>query len=376
MSRAAGIALAVAVASAWSAAGAAGHVDPAHVARAHAGSVGLANAARVAGAPAEVATVDVRILGHDSRSAGIRNAGIRDVGFLDAAQEPTQHTIEIVSIRPHDGDAFTQGLLLHEGRLFESTGRRGTSTVREVDPVSGAVLRQQALPASDFGEGLARVDDRLIQITWQAGIAHVWDLESFAPRTTFAYEGEGWGLCYDGARLAMTDGGSRLIFRDPATFAELGRVTIWLRGAALRRVNELECVGDRVWGNVWFEDFIVAIDPVTGNVTDIVDASALMERIRTEYPTHPSNVLNGIAFDPDTGHWLLTGKLWPELYEVRFVPVGAAPSATPVGPATPSATPVLDATPTATATPLSTATATPTATEPASLWMPFAWKGR
>jgi glutaminyl-peptide cyclotransferase len=262
---------------------------------------------------------------------------------------PVEHTLEILSVRPHDSNAFTQGLLLFEGRLFESTGRRGASTVREVDPATGAVLRQARLPVTDFGEGLARVGDRLIQITWQEGVAHVWDLETFAPRGLLSYTGEGWGLCYDGEQLVMTDGGDTLQFRDPESFALRGEVAVTLAGRRLEQINELECVGGRVWANVWFEDFIVAIDPDTGAVTDRVDATPLKQRLARDYPSVPTNVLNGIAYDPDTGHWLLTGKLWPALFEVRFVP--GIESATP--------TPTVTATTTATSTPTATPTPRP-----------------
>ena len=257
-------------------------------------------------------------------------------------RSPREHTVEILSVRPHDRDAFTQGLLLHDGRLFESTGRRGSSTVREVDPLTGEVLRQTRLPATDFGEGLARVDDRLIQLTWQEDVAHVWDLETFAPRGLISYSGEGWGLCFDGRRLVMTNGDDRLHFRDPETMARLDTAPITLAGRPLEDVNELECVDDRVWGNVWFEDFIVAIDPATGEVTDRVDATPLRERLAADYPGVPVNVLNGIAYDPTTGHWLLTGKLWPALFEVRFDPGRASPTPTVITPPRPVFLPRLE----------------------------------
>jgi glutaminyl-peptide cyclotransferase len=213
---------------------------------------------------------------------------------------------------PHDPNAFTQGLECYGGQLFESTGLEGESTLRRVDVESGEILQQVALPDTEFGEGLTRVEDRWIQLTWQEGIAHVYDVDSFEEIETFAYDGEGWGLCYDGASLVMSDGSSRLFFRDPATFELLGDVAVTLEGSPVSNLNELECVGAWVFANVWQTDRILMIDPATGEVEEELVMSGLLTRDEAI----DADVLNGIAFLPAEGHFYVTGKLWPHLFEL------------------------------------------------------------
>lgn len=223
---------------------------------------------------------------------------------------------EVVSVRPHDPEAFTQGLLIEEGRLFESTGRYGSSTLREVDPMSGVVVRAVALDDALFGEGLDLVDDRLVLLTFQEGTAFVFDRDTFELIGDFPYDTEGWGLCYDGARLVMSDGTETLVFRDPETFAVVGSVVVTIDGELVEGINELECVDGEVWANIWYTDVIYRIDPATGEVTGVVDASNLLATPLDD----DAAVLNGIAYDEVTQTWLVTGKLWPSMFEVRFVP--------------------------------------------------------
>jgi glutamine cyclotransferase len=216
---------------------------------------------------------------------------------------------------PHDRNAFTQGFLIHEGRVFESTGLRGQSTLREVDLESGEVLRSVALGEEFFAEGLTLVDDRLIQITWQEETAFVYDLETFEVIDEFSYDGEGWGICYDGHQLVMSNGSDELTFRDPETFEETGQVTVLLDGDPVPELNELECVDGMVYANVWQTDHIVVIDPATGEVTAVIDAAGLLEGPELT----GADVLNGIAYDADTDSFWITGKQWPTLFEVTFV---------------------------------------------------------
>jgi glutamine cyclotransferase len=225
---------------------------------------------------------------------------------------------EVVSRRPHDTTAWTEGLLMDpDGRLFESTGINGVSQVRELDPLTGAVLRSVPVPADAYGEGLALVGDRLlVQLTWQEGRAITYDKETFAVLGTFGYEGEGWGLCFDGKRLVMSNGSDTLTFRDPATFGVLGQVAVTAGGEPVPRLNELECVDGEVWANVWETDWIVRIDPATGAVTGALDTTGLLEPHPAR--TDPGAVLNGIARVPGGDTWLLTGKRWPEAIEVRI----------------------------------------------------------
>jgi len=229
---------------------------------------------------------------------------------------------EVISVRDHDTSAYTQGLLLHDGLFYESTGRYGESTVRAVDPETGEVQRQVEVPEQYFGEGLALVGDRLIQLTWQQTVAFVYDLDTFAQVSTFEYEGEGWGLCYDGEWLYMTDGTPFIDLRDPETFELVFSGAVTLQGQPVPNLNELECVGDSLYANVWQTDYILQIDKSNGVVTGVIDASSLLtpeERASLE----SGAVLNGIAYDAENDVFLVTGKLWPKVFEVRFVPQGS-----------------------------------------------------
>lgn len=236
------------------------------------------------------------------------------VSHLFSCNPPETLTVEVLSVRPHDPTAYTQGLLLHEGVLYESTGRYGQSDLRRVDPQTGRVLRRLRLPPDLFGEGLARRGDRLVQLTYREQKAFVYGIEAFDPLGQFSYQGEGWGLCHDGEHFIMSNGSDTLTFRDPDTFEVTGQVPVTRDGRAVRNLNELECVGNEIYANIYRTDRIVKIEKNSGRVTAEIDASGLLspsERLRAD-------VLNGIAHDPETGSFLITGKLWPKLFEVRF----------------------------------------------------------
>lgn len=222
---------------------------------------------------------------------------------------------EVVEVRPHDPTSFTQGLILYNGSLYESAGLYGSSSLRQLDPETGAVLQQVPVDAQYFAEGLERVDDRLIQITWREQTAFIYDIETFTQVGTFTYEGEGWGLCYDGTDLYMSNGTDHLTVRDPQTFAVRAEIPVTQEGQPVFRLNELECVGGTVFANIWQTDTIVQIDKTTGQVVATINAAGLLtaeERAQTD-------VLNGIVYLPDSGAFLITGKLWPKMFEVRFV---------------------------------------------------------
>ena len=224
--------------------------------------------------------------------------------------------VQVLQTYPHDPGAFTQGLVLTGGRLFESTGLEGRSSLREVDVTTGKVLRRTDVPAPIFAEGLALVGTRLFQITWKHETAFTYDRDTFKAGPTFPYTGEGWGLCHDGRDLVMSDGSAQLTFRGPETFRPVREVTVRENGQPVQQLNELECVKGSVYANVWQTDRIVRIDPKTGAVTASIDATGLLapaERFGTD-------VLNGIAYDPSNDTFLITGKLWPRIFRVRFVP--------------------------------------------------------
>ena len=234
-------------------------------------------------------------------------------GALDA---PERLIVKVLSTRPHEAGSYTQGLLLDGGSLFESTGLYGESSLREIDPQTGAVKRKVVVPQQYFAEGLALVGDRLVQLTWQEQKAFFYKLSDFTKAGEVRYDGEGWGLCWDGTRLVMSDGSDRLTFRDPKTFAVLGGVNVTLSGRLIDRLNELECVGGAIYANVWQTDDILRIDPASGKVTAVIDASGLLSPAERE----KAEVLNGIAWDPAKKTFLITGKLWPKIFEVTFVP--------------------------------------------------------
>jgi len=234
------------------------------------------------------------------------------------SRDPLSMTVEILDTMPHDEEAYTQGLLWHDGFLYESTGQYGQSTLRRVDLATGAVLSSRALPPELFGEGLARVEDRLIQLTWRAGTALLWDRERLTELDRLSYEGQGWGLCFDGLHLVMSDGSSVLTFRNPETLEVVREVEVLLRDGAVGRLNELECVQDSIYANVYTTDWIVQIDPQSGLVHELIDAAGLL----SPEEARSAEVLNGIAYNPEERVFYLTGKLWPKLFTVRFVGAG------------------------------------------------------
>jgi glutamine cyclotransferase len=227
--------------------------------------------------------------------------------------------VKVVRTLPHDHAAFTQGLLMFDGKLYESTGIMGASTLRRVDPDSGAVEAKVALDPRFFGEGLARVGGRLIQLTWKDGLALYWNLSSMTKEREVRYEGEGWGLCFDGRRLIMSDGSDQLFFRDPDTFAKTGQITVHRAGGSVHMLNELECVDGIVYANIWQDWHIARIDPASGEVTGWIDASNLL----SPEERAGADVLNGIAAIPGSRNLFITGKYWPRLFEVELVPAPA-----------------------------------------------------
>ena len=231
---------------------------------------------------------------------------------------PPTYTYQIINTYPHDPSAFTQGLVLHDGALYEGTGRWGESTLREVALETGAVLRSQPLEAQYFGEGIAIFNDRIYQLTWQEQTGFVYDLATFELLQTFSYPTEGWGITHDGQRLIVSDGTSTIYFWDPNSLQEIGRITVRDHLGPINRLNELEYVNGEIWANIWLTDLIARISPETGDVLGYIDLTGLLN---TSTLTQPADVLNGIAFDTANDRLFVTGKLWPALYEVRIVPV-------------------------------------------------------
>ncbi|MBK8049010.1 MAG: glutaminyl-peptide cyclotransferase [Anaerolineales bacterium] len=232
---------------------------------------------------------------------------------------PRLYTYRVVNVLPHDPTAFTQGLVYEENDFYEGTGQRGASTLRRVDPATGNIEQAHALEAPYFGEGITIFGDKLYQLTWQEQTGFIYDKSTFAPLGNFSYTTEGWGITSDDTRLIVSDGTSILYFWDPETLQTTGGIYVTLLGLPVDNLNELEMVDGEIFANVWKTDLVLRIDPVSGQVTGVVDLSGLLAY--GPPVTGPVDVLNGIAYDSNTGRLWVTGKYWPAIFEIELVEV-------------------------------------------------------
>lgn len=231
-----------------------------------------------------------------------------------APKVPT-YTYEVIKAYPHDTAAFTQGLVFHQGVLYESTGLNGSSSLRRVELETGKVLKKFEVPARFFAEGLALFNGRLYQLTWQTQRGFVYDLDSFKKLREFSYAGEGWGLTRDANSLIMSDGSSRIRFLDSDTFDVQRMITVQDDVRDVTQLNELEYIKGEIYANVWLTDRIARIDPQSGKVNAWIDLSGLLP---PEARLDPGAVLNGIAYDEASDRLFVTGKYWPKLFEIKL----------------------------------------------------------
>jgi glutaminyl-peptide cyclotransferase len=224
------------------------------------------------------------------------------------------HGVKVLKTYPHDPHAFTQGLEYHDGFLYESTGETGQSSVRKVDLESGKAVQKTDLGAEYFGEGLTIFRGKIYQLTWLSKIGFVYDLKTLRKLRDFHYYGEGWGLAHDESSLILSDGTNTLRFLDPETFAVTRTLEVYAGKEAVTKLNELECIGNDIYSNVWHENRIARIDARTGQVRDWIDLSALAAQEQKE----PEGVLNGIAFDGARHRFFVTGKDWAHLFEIQI----------------------------------------------------------
>ena len=230
------------------------------------------------------------------------------------AGEPVRYSVEVVKEYPHDTGAYTQGLFFHDGKLYESTGQYGASTIRIVDLASGKPVRKLHFGKKYFAEGSVILNGSYYVLTWTNKVAFVYDAATLEYKKTYSYPREGWGLTTDGEYLIASDGSSRLFFLSPE-FKLQKSVIVKLNGRPVKYLNELEWIDGRIWANVYTTDMIVVINPSNGEVEATIDCRGLLpEKLRTK----STDVLNGIALDSD-GKIYLTGKNWPRLYEVRLI---------------------------------------------------------
>ena len=222
---------------------------------------------------------------------------------------------KVVATYPHDRTAFTQGLVFADGHLLEGTGQKGDSSLRRVDLDTGKIEKIASLNSHYFGEGITVLNNNVYQLTWQNRIGLVYDVDTFDVKKTFQYSGEGWGLTTDGKRLIMSDGSAIIRFLDPETFEVVKRISVHRRDSKekIGRLNELEFVNDEIWANVWYEDHILRISPKDGEVLGWIDLSSLYPRNKRG---SVEEVLNGIAYDAKKKRLFVTGKNWPQLFEI------------------------------------------------------------
>jgi len=226
-----------------------------------------------------------------------------------------KYSYEVVHVYPHDRQAFTQGLVFRDGKLLESTGREGRSSLRSVDLDSGQVLRKVDVAPQYFAEGVTVLNGKIYQLTWQHHLGFIYDYENFQQIGQFNYEGEGWGLTNDGHSLILSDGTNRLRFLDPDSFRVTRTIAVTADGKPVKELNELEFVQGEIFANIWHDPRIVTIDPQSGAVTSWIDCTGLLSPGEA---TEEEAVLNGIALDQSSGRLFVTGKLWPKLFEIKI----------------------------------------------------------
>lgn len=230
---------------------------------------------------------------------------------------PEIWSYRVVSEYPHDNQAFVQGLEFHNGYLYESTGQKGQSTVRKVNLSNGEVLIRKNLDTSLFGEGLTKVGDELIQLTWQARVGIIYDFNTLEEKKRFNYPTEGWGLAYTGEKLVMSDGSNKLYFMQPGSYVQGRTLTVFNDKGPVGNLNELEFIDGVIYANVWQTDDIIRIDPASGKVLSVIQLTGILP---SSARSGVEDVLNGIAYDAKTGRTFVTGKNWPKLFEVQLFP--------------------------------------------------------
>lgn len=229
---------------------------------------------------------------------------------------PAAISYSIQNTFPHDTSSYTQGLVIYKGELYEGTGLEGKSKLLKVDLKSGKIVKSKNLDAKYFGEGITILNDTIYQLTWQNRVVFMYSLKDFSLLKEFAIDTEGWGITTDGRELIVSDGTSNLHYYEPGTFKKLRSVSITESGALVGNVNELEYINGFIYANRYQTDQLLKIDPVTGIVVGIANFKQLGDNVRAKYPF--VDYFNGIAYDASAGKIYVTGKLWPEVYEVQF----------------------------------------------------------
>ena len=240
---------------------------------------------------------------------------IKPANAIKTADTPV-YGYKIINTYPHSTDSFTQGLVFDEGTLYESTGLNGQSAINIVDLKTGETIKSHEIADKYFGEGITVVGNKIIQLTWRAKKGFVYDKETLKLLRTFKYDTQGWGITYDGKYIIMSDGSDVLYFMDPRTFKVKGTLDVYYENGKVGKLNELEYIEGEIYANIWGEEKIARISPKTGQVTAWIDLSGLLSK---EDKQNRIDVLNGIAYDKENDRLLVTGKLWPKIFEIEVI---------------------------------------------------------
>lgn len=230
---------------------------------------------------------------------------------------PSSSGFKVINIYPHDIEAYTQGLFYYKGLLYEGTGQEAGSSLREIEPETGRILRQSNLDPSLFGEGITYYKDRIYQVTWTSKVGFVYDISTLRIINKIYYPTQGWGLTTYNDMIVMSDGSNILYMYDPELFTLVSQIEVYDNEKAVDQLNELEYINGEIWANIWQTDLIARIDPLTGKVNSYIDLSDLFP-VSKRNETN-SDVLNGIAFDTEHDRVFVTGKKWPKLYEIKII---------------------------------------------------------
>jgi len=233
---------------------------------------------------------------------------------LSKNQNLTKYTYQVVALYPHDSRAFTQGLIFHEGFLYESTGLYGESSLRKIDLRTGKVLLENKIDEIHFAEGLTLFNNLLIQLTWKSHLGFLYEVDTFEYIGSFEFPYEGWGITHDNQNLIISDGSDTLHFLDPKNFLVTKEIQVHLNGLMINQLNELEFINGKIYSNVWHTNLILIINPDDGEVIGWINLTGLEKQSDLS-----KNVLNGIAFDQTNNHLFITGKNWPHLYEILLI---------------------------------------------------------
>ena len=236
--------------------------------------------------------------------------------YCSAQEQLAQYGFQVINTFPHNISSFTQGLVYHEGFIYEGTGKNGLSTLSKLNLEDAEVLMSKKLSRRYFGEGIEIFDGKIFQLTWRSNMVFVYDKDSFEQTGTHYNSTEGWGLTSDGEHLILSDGTATLQFINPENFVPERKIEVILNGNAVQSLNELEFINGEIWANVWMSDFILRIDPATGNVNSIIDLTGLENE--TLLGSNEA-VLNGIAWDSEKERLFVTGKHWANLFEIELI---------------------------------------------------------